>query len=109
MAAPALLSRVFAANSLVEEADLSIADLVGAVPMDLVGRLNIEAALQAPEICPVLTAVNKAEEIGEGETWHRAFERTAHISPLVRASPLRMGMQVYRELGVLRALSEARE
>jgi len=49
-----------------------------------------------PEICPVLTAMVKAVEIGSGK-WGHAFNKATGLDAAVEFEPINLALQVYRE------------
>jgi hypothetical protein len=65
------------------------------VPDDTLQRLKFGDALKnVPDLCPVLTALQKAAEIGKGTSWHEAFRRATSLNEDLAFKPLDLAMQV---------------
>ena len=105
-AAPAILQRTLTAGRKTQNAKITINNAVDALPQDLFDRLKLDHRLSnVPEICPVLTAFAKANEIGPGPTWHTAFAKATKLEAKSAFAPLDLAMQAYRERLLLRALN----
>ena len=62
-------------------------------------RLKIPDTLSSVnDLCPVLTALVKAEEIGGNGAWHGAFKKATGLEPEIKFLPIELAMQIYREL-----------
>jgi hypothetical protein len=106
VAAPAILQRTLAAGRKTQNAKITINNAVEALPQDLFDRLKLDHRLSTvPEICPVLTAFAKANEIGPGPTWHTAFAKATKLEAKSAFAPLDLAMQAYRERLLLCALN----
>lgn len=97
-AAAAILQRLISAGREANALEVSIRQAVDAFPWDAGGRLTFSDKLsQVADVCPVLTAFQKASEIGKGSAWHGAFKKATRLDPDTSVPPLDMAMQVYRE------------
>jgi hypothetical protein len=105
-AAPAILQRTLAAGRKTQNAKITINNAVEALSQGLFDRLKLDRRLsEVPEICPVLTAFAKANEIGPSPTWHATFARATKLEAKSAFAPLDLAMQAYRERLLLRALN----
>lgn len=105
-ATPAILQRTLAATKKGTASKIAIRDVVDAYPQDQLDRLDLAEQLgHVPEICPVLSAFLKAQEIGAGQAWHAAYARATGLEAGSQFSPLDLAVQVYRERLLLRDLA----
>src|SRR5262249_317679 len=105
-AAPAILLRTMSVVDRKKATSFTLSDAVDAMSADELEKLELEEALDsAPEICPVLTAVGKASEIGTGSAWHASYKKATQLEPTLAFSPINLATQVYRERLLLSALS----
>lgn len=104
-AAAALLQRTLAVGRNGALNNVSIREVADTLDEQQLGRIWLPPKLgDVPDICPVLTALAKAKEIGRGPAWHGAFQKASGIDVDVSLTPLEMAVQVYRERLLLRAL-----
>lgn len=98
VAARALLHRVIWTGRRKKATTIKVKDTIDAIPNDALQKLKFTNILnRIPDICPLLTALQKAAEIGKGTAWHQAFRKTTSLSEEVAFTPLDLSMQVYRE------------
>jgi hypothetical protein len=104
--ARALLQRTIYTGRKGRPPKISLSDAVNGLDGDSIGRLDLGQALRPyADICPVLTALARAREVGTGAAWHESFARDSHIDAGVTLSPMDLAMQTYRERLVIRQLS----
>ena len=103
-AAPALLQRLITAGQKKGRSKVTIGEAVDAFPPDAFGHLQLRDELKrVPDICPVLTALSRAHEIGLSPAWYASFRTASRLEPTAAFRPLDLAMQVYREALVLKA------
>ena len=104
-AAPAILQRTIVKGRDEKLSDVSIADAVNSLQTDDVEKLALGEELKSvPDLCPVLTAYQKAYEVGEPSAWQTSFSRASKIDAAATFPPLDLAMQVYRERSLLAEL-----
>lgn len=105
-AAPAILQRTLSNGRKSLPSKVTIRDAVDTFPEDDLKTLQIEESLKnAAEICPILTALSKAKEIGSGNVWHGPYSKATGLDVGAQLKPFALAMQVYRERLLLSALS----
>lgn len=108
VAARAILHRLIWTGRKSKAASIPVKDAVDALPDDTLQQLKFGDALKSvPDLCPVLTALQKATEIGKGTAWHGAFRRVTSLKEDFAFKPLDLAMQVYREAMLIALIDEA--
>lgn len=97
-AAQAILYRLINVSRPDMSGELSLEAAVDALPEGTYLRLEIpESIARVSDLCPVLCALMKSDEIGRGDTWHGAFRKASGLDATTRFTPLELAMQIYRE------------
>lgn len=97
-AAPAILHRLVIDSRAGGNEKISLEAAVDALPAGAFQRLAIPASVDSvSDLCPVLTALAKADKIGGGGAWHAAFKKASGLEAAMLFLPLELAMQVYRE------------
>lgn len=97
VAAPAILQRLVIDSRVAENKKISLKSAVEALPADAFSRLEIpESISNVSDLCPVLAALVKANEIGKGD-WYAAFKKASGLDAGTKFLPIELAMQVYRE------------
>lgn len=97
-AAAAILHRLVVTPRTDGQDPLSLDVAVDSVPFgtfpgfEFIGKIS-----QVGDLCPVLCALSKAEEVGTGSAWHAAFKKITGLEASMTFTPLELAMQVYRE------------
>ncbi len=105
VSAPAILHKLIH-NVVSEASEVTIQDAVDAIAHESIARLQLHGPLKTvPDLCPVLTAFRKAEEIGPSPSWQAYFQKTSLIDPKALFSPLDLAVQVYRESLLMKHLT----
>ncbi len=98
VAAPAILHRMIVANRSKPPKKLALHVVVDAITPDMFSHLNLpENVPKVSDLCPILCALTKAKEIGNGSGWHAAFKKSTGLDATIELSPLNIAIQVYRE------------
>jgi len=98
IAAPAILQRVIVGSGAGWNKKLALTSAVEALPAGAFQLLEIPKNIgDVSDLCPVLSALAKAEEIGGGGKWHAAFKRDSQLDATSEFLPIELAMQVYRE------------
>lgn len=98
VAAPALLHRLIVGAGATMSEKFTLQTVIDAMTDDVFSCIVIpEAISRVGDICPVLFALAKVKEIGDGTAWHTAFKKGTGLAPTIEFSPLEITMQVYRE------------
>ena len=98
VAARALLHKLIWTGRRGKPTTIMVKDAIDAIPGDVLQQLEFSDVLnRIPDICPLLTALQKAAEIGKGTAWHQAFRKATSLSGDIAFTPLDLSMQVYRE------------
>lgn len=107
IAAPAIIQRTIATHIESNSTELPIQESINEFSEDDIKLLEINISLTSiPDICPVLTALVKARDIGNGTAWHRPFTKATGLSPTIAFKPLGLAMQVYRERLLTKAFQD---
>lgn len=105
IAVPAILHRILEQGRKGKATKITIQNAIDDYPVDDLSKLDLKGSLKnVSDICPVLTAFNKASEIGASPAWHNAFKKAAVFSPDASFQPTQLAMQSFRERGLLMAL-----
>lgn len=108
VAARAILHRLIWTGRKSKSASIPVKDAVDALPDDTLQQLKFGDALKSvPDLCPVLSALRKAAEIGKGTAWHGAFRKVTGFKEDLAFKPLDLAMQVYREAMLIALIDEA--
>jgi len=95
VAAPAVLERVLRAAKRDNKArPITLIGAVDGLAADL-AKLKAPAP-ERPEICPVLTAIAKANDIGI-TAWAGAFNKATGLEATIEFEPIELALQVYHE------------
>ncbi len=98
VAAQAILHRLISTGRKGKLSKVSIQDMVNAFPTDVYARINLGSRLKdIADICPALTALRLASEIGGENAWQATFYRDVGIDHNTSLLPLDLAMQIYRE------------
>ena len=98
VAARALLHKLIRTGRRGKTTTIMVKDAINAIPNDALQKLKFSGVLNhIPDICPLLTALQKAAEIGKGMAWHQAFRKVTSLTEDVAFTPIDLSMQVYRE------------
>jgi hypothetical protein len=104
-AARALLQRTLTAVRKGRATKVTIKDAVDALPEEQFKLLKLSPRLaEVAEICPVLSAFAKAQEIGRSPTWHGAFKKATELDAGASFGQLDLALQAYRERLLVSAL-----
>lgn len=96
-AAPAILHRIVIDSRAAGNEKISLESAVEALPAGVFHRLDIPEKISiVSDLCPVLAALVKADEIGGG-VWHTAFKKATGLEAGALFYPIELAMQVYRE------------
>jgi hypothetical protein len=105
VAAPAMLHRTLVAGRKQKLGKVAIKDAVDGIKDADLEKLDFGAALgTAADICPVLTALAKAREIGSGTAWHAAYKKASGMNATAEFSAVDLAVQSFRERMMLVAL-----
>lgn len=97
-AAPAILQRLVIGSRSGGDEKISLRSAVEALPAGVFQRLAIPKNVSmVGDICPILTALTKADDIGGDGAWLTAFKKTSGLDATLTLSPIELAMQVYRE------------
>lgn len=103
--ASAILLRVISAGRKEHTAKVTLAESVDGLPAEGRKGLGLPKALgKALDICPVLGALAKAAEIGQGPAWHESFKSVSHLEVSAVFDPADLALQVFRERQLLAQL-----
>lgn len=106
VAAPAILQRIINSRKKVSKAPLTLAQTVNLLPPDLLKSLNLPVNYgKVADFCIITTAINKSQEIGQGEAWYQAFKKTTGLDAQIQLSPLDLAIQMYQETLLISKLS----
>jgi hypothetical protein len=98
VSAPAILQRLVIDSHPVGDQKISLTSAVNELPPGTFDRLAISTSIgTVSDLCPVLTALAKADEIGNGHAWHLAFNKATGLDATLSLFPLALAMQVYHE------------
>lgn len=104
-AAPALLQRVVTGSRKGKAGKVVIRDLVAGIPEgDLPNLKASDNVKENADVCIVLGALQKIQEIGGDGAWQSAFVKSTDLAEDISFEPLELAMQVFRERLLLRAL-----
>jgi len=96
-AAPAILQRLVIDPRGNGDKKISLESAVKALPKDVYKLLNIPESIGSTcDLCPVLAALYKAEEIG-GKNWRATFNNVTRLKAGMLILPIELAIQVYRE------------
>lgn len=108
VAAQAILHRLMWTGRKSKAVSLTLNNAVNAMSDEEIQKLKFGNSLKdTPDICPVLTALQKAAEIGKGTAWHGAFRKATTLKEDLSFKPLDLAMQVYRETMLTALVDEA--
>jgi hypothetical protein len=95
VAAPAMLERVI---QLVpgKATGTTIASVIDGFEASDLAKLRPPAENLPPGIYPLMTAITKADDIGQG-SWHAAFAKATGVDVKTKVSPVDLASQVYAE------------
>ena len=98
VAAPAILQRLVIDSRIAGNEKISLKSAVEALPTGMFQRLEIpESISRVSDLCPVLAALVKADEIGKG-AWQAAFKKASgRVDAGTKFLPIELAMQVYQE------------
>jgi hypothetical protein len=98
VAAQAILHRLLISSSTSNESKkIALKSAVDELPSDTFQQLQIPKTINSvSDLCPVLAALAKADEIGNGQ-WYIAFKKTTHLDAGTKFPLIELAMQVYRE------------
>lgn len=98
VAAPAILQRIVMGSRANRNKEISLESAVEALPAGAFQQLDISEKIKnVSDLCPVLAALAKADEIGGGGTWHAAFKKASLLEAGTKFLPVELAIQVYRE------------
>ncbi|MEI2636661.1 MAG: GTPase-associated system all-helical protein GASH [Methylotenera sp.] len=107
-AAQAIIQRLLFSSRPVDKQNVITLDAaIEAIPEDTFKKLDISQDIitSVADICPVLTAISKAAEIGGNGAWHVAFKKASGLDANMTFEPINLAMQTYRETLLLKELS----
>lgn len=108
VAARAILHRLIRTERKSKVVRLTLSNAVNAMSEEEIRKLSFGKSLKdMPDVCPVLTALQKAAEIGQGTAWHGAFRKATALTEDLSFTPLDLAMQVYRETMLTVRVDEA--
>lgn len=108
VAARAILYRLIWTGRKPKVESLTLNNAVNAISNEAIQKLKFGRSLKdMPDICPVLTALQKASEIGQGTAWHVAFRKATALKEDLPFTPLDLAIQVYRETMLISLIDEA--
>lgn len=97
VAAPAILHRLVVTSRVGENKKIALKAAVDALPPDTFQRLEIPETIgKVSDLCPVLAALAKADEIGKG-SWYIPFKKVSGIDAGAKFLPIELAMQIYQE------------
>jgi hypothetical protein len=97
VAAQAILHRLLISSTAGENKKIALKSAVDALPPDTFQQLEIPKTINSvSDLCPVLAALAKADEIGNG-AWYIAFNKATHLDAGTKFPLIGLAMQVYRE------------
>lgn len=97
VAAPAILHRLVVTSRVGEDKKIALKVAVDALPPDTFQRLEIPKAIdKVSDLCPVLAALAKADEIGKG-AWNVVFKKVSGLDAGAKFLPIELAMQIYQE------------
>lgn len=97
-AASAILHRLVVNHRSDGQTPISLDTAIDSVPSGTISSFDFTAQIaQVGDLCPILCALSKAEDIGTGSSWHAAFKKATGLEASVPFKPLDLAMQVYRE------------
>lgn len=101
VAARAILYRLLISSTAGENKKIALKSAVDALPPGTFQQLEIPNTLDnVSDLCPVLAAMAKADEIGNG-AWYTAFKKATYLDAGTKFLLIELAMQVYRELLLL--------
>lgn len=104
-AVPALLHRIITGTRQGKPSNVTAREIVEDLSDADLALLPLNAALaNVPDICPVLTAFLKAQEIGRSG-WYSAYSKAAQMAETESFGPVELGLQVFREAMLLDLLN----
>jgi GTPase-associated system helical domain len=108
VAAPAILHRLIWTGRKSKAPSLTLNSVVNTMSEEDIQKLKFADSLKdIMDICPVLTALQKAAKIGQGTAWHTAFRKATALKEDLSFTPLDLAMQVYRETMLTALVDEA--
>ena len=98
VAASAILHRLVVNQRTDGQEQIFLDAAIDSVPSGTLSSFDLSAKIaQVGDLCPVLCALIKAEDIGTGSSWHAAFKKVTGLEASINFRPLELAMQVYRE------------
>lgn len=101
-AAPAMLHRTVVNFDDTPPSKTSITKAVETFPLTHFEKLKLDSVLKdIPDVCPVLTALQKFHEVGEAPAWEKLFERSTQLEASQEFDLTELATQVFRERSLL--------
>lgn len=98
VAAPAILHRLIVSQRSEGKTPLPLDLAIDTIPAGTLSNFAFNSKIaEVADLCPILCALMKAEDIGTGSSWHAAFKKTTALEATIEFQPLELAMQVYRE------------
>ncbi len=97
VSAPALMQRALATTQRPKAGPSSLSDIVSQIDEQVVAELLGDIEIENPELFPILTALERAREIGPAPNWHQSFTKLTHLKPDLKLPTLLLCVQIYRE------------
>ncbi|MBU9270269.1 GTPase-associated system all-helical protein GASH [Burkholderia gladioli] len=96
VAAPAMIERGLRITDGNTDSPISLASAIDGFEASDLAKIATSRNDRPARIFPIMTAIEKAKEIGKG-LWHEAYEKMTGIDTAVEFSPSDLAMQVYLE------------
>jgi hypothetical protein len=97
VAAPAILQRLVVASRADGNKKITLKSAVEALPEGTFQQLGITDHIRSiSDLCPVIAALAKANEIGSG-AWDAAYKKSSGLDSGTKFLPIELAIQVYRE------------
>lgn len=98
VAAPAILHRLIVSQRANGKDPVSLDSAINTIPSGTLSSFAFNSKIaEVADLCPILCALMKAEDIGSGASWHAAFKKSTGLEATIEFQPLELAMQVYRE------------
>ena len=102
----AILYKLLHSSAKTLPVNITIQEAVDALSQEDLSKLQITDVLnKCADLCPVLSAFAKAEEIGPSPSWYTAYQRVVQIDEKTSFKPVDLAVQVFRETLLLKTLS----
>jgi len=95
VAAPAMLERVIQLAP-AGAIGATIANVIDGFEASDLAKLEPPAEALPPRICPLMTAITKASDVGQG-SWHAAFAKATGVDARTEMSSVALACQIYTE------------